>query len=59
MSKKFKGSRVAGWKSFMVAGLLLASLYLFNPLTLKPVFAQTSFYQGKTMTIVVGFLVVG
>lgn len=65
MSQKFKGSRlkglkglrVAGWKSFMVAGLLLVSLYPFNPLTLKPVFAQTSFYQGKTMTIVVGFLV--
>ena len=44
MSQKLKGSvkglRVAGLKSFKVAGLLLLSLYPFNPSTLKPVFGQ-------------------
>ena len=44
MSQKFKGSakglRVAALKSFKVAGLLLLSLYPFNPSTLKPVFGQ-------------------
>ncbi|HET8563929.1 MAG TPA: tripartite tricarboxylate transporter substrate-binding protein [Candidatus Binatia bacterium] len=35
---------------------LLLILYLFNPLTLQPILAQSPFYQGKTMTIVVGYL---
>jgi len=43
---------------YSAVGLLLAllTLYLFNPLTLQPVLAQSPFYQGKTMTIVVGYL---
>lgn len=44
MFQKFRSStqglRVAGLKNFRVAGLLLLSFYLFNPLTLEPVFAQ-------------------
>lgn len=38
--------------------MLLAALtlYPFNPSTLQPLFAQAPFYQGKTITIVVGFL---
>lgn len=40
MFQKFKGSTVAGLKSFRVAGFLLLFLYPFIPLTLIPVFAQ-------------------
>lgn len=34
--------------------LTLLTLYPFNPLTLSAVFAQTSFYQGKTVKIIIG-----
>lgn len=60
MSKKFNDSRVQGLKSSRVAGfkglMLLAvlTLYPFNPVTLKPLFAQEPFYKGKTIRIVVG-----
>jgi tripartite-type tricarboxylate transporter receptor subunit TctC len=33
---------------------ILLTLQLFNPGTLKPLYAQTPFYQGKTIVIVVG-----
>jgi tripartite-type tricarboxylate transporter receptor subunit TctC len=33
---------------------LLFLMQLFNPLTLQPAFAQTPFYQGKTINIIVG-----
>src|ERR687898_888100 len=52
MKTQFKGSKVQGFK---VLGLILAlTLELFNPLNLEPASAQTPFYQGKTLTIVVG-----
>lgn len=34
--------------------LCLLTFQLFNPWTLEPVFAQTPFYQGKTINIIVG-----
>jgi tripartite-type tricarboxylate transporter receptor subunit TctC len=34
--------------------LILLALQLFNPLTLKPLFAQAPFYQGKTITVIAG-----
>jgi tripartite-type tricarboxylate transporter receptor subunit TctC len=37
-----------------LAFLILLTLQLFNPLTLQSVFAQTPFYQGKTIIIIVG-----
>jgi tripartite-type tricarboxylate transporter receptor subunit TctC len=45
-------------KSFATPGLLLAliSLQLFHSVTLQPVLAQSPYFQGKTITIVVGFL---
>ncbi len=53
MSHSFKGSRVKRLKGF-----IFVTLYLLIPLSLVPsVSAQAPFYQGKTLTIVVGFLV--
>jgi tripartite-type tricarboxylate transporter receptor subunit TctC len=46
------GSRLAAHAFFV-----LLTLDAFNPVILKSVFAQTPFYQGKNLTIVVGFLV--
>lgn len=43
-------------KGLRIASLLLLTLYPFNPLTLKLVYAQAPFYQGKTIRIVVGNL---
>jgi hypothetical protein len=34
--------------------LSIFTLHLFDPLTLKPIFAQAPFYQGKTIQVVVG-----
>lgn len=48
--------RVVRFKDLLLAPSLLLILYLFNPLTLQPVLAQSPFYQGKPITIVVGFL---
>lgn len=52
MFKKFKSSKVQGFKGLMVVALL--TLYLFNPLTVTSVYAQAPFYQGKTITMIVG-----
>jgi tripartite-type tricarboxylate transporter receptor subunit TctC len=41
-------------KTFTLAFFALLTLQLFNPLTLERLFAQTPFYQGKTVTIIVG-----
>jgi tripartite-type tricarboxylate transporter receptor subunit TctC len=46
------GSRLVAHAFFV-----LLTLDAFNPVILKSVFAQTPFYQGKNLTIVVGFLV--
>jgi len=42
-------------QGFKAAGLLLLSLYPFNPFTLEPTLAQEPFYKGKTIRIIVGF----
>lgn len=49
---KLQGSRVSGLQSLILLSVL--SLYPFNPLTLKPSFAQTPYYQGKTIRLVIG-----
>ena len=54
MFHKFGGSKVQKLKGSRVKGILLLSLYLLIPLTFSTVFAQAPFYQGKTITIVVG-----
>ncbi|MEK6563237.1 MAG: hypothetical protein AABZ59_08655, partial [Candidatus Binatota bacterium] len=52
MFEKLKGSRVEGFKGF-----ILLTLHLFIPLSLTtPALAQAPFYQGKEMRIVVGYL---
>lgn len=48
----FKKAQVQGFKGLML--LTLLTLYPFNPLTVASVFAQAPFYQGKTITIIVG-----
>jgi len=49
----FKNSRV---QAFKVIGLLIFSLLeLLNPLNLERASAQTPFYQGKTIRIIVGY----
>lgn len=50
----FKGCRVAGCKGVLL--LILLTLYPFIPLTLKPLFAQAPFYQGKNIRFIVGYL---
>jgi tripartite-type tricarboxylate transporter receptor subunit TctC len=51
LDKRLKGSRVEGFKGF-----ILLSLYLLIPLSVSaPVYAQEPFYKGKTVRIVVGF----
>jgi tripartite-type tricarboxylate transporter receptor subunit TctC len=48
----FKSSKV---QAFKVIGLLIFScVELLNPLNLEPIFAQTPFYQGKTIRMVIG-----
>jgi tripartite-type tricarboxylate transporter receptor subunit TctC len=52
MVRAFKSSRV---QAFKVLGLVFVlNLELLNPLNLERAFAQTPFYQGKTIRIVVG-----
>lgn len=53
VERSFKGIRVQGFQGLML--LTLLTLYPFNPLTLKHVLAQESFYKGKSVRIVVGF----
>lgn len=53
MFEKFKGLSVAGLKVL----ILILTFFLFVPLSLPaPAFAQSPFYQGKTITVVVGYL---
>ncbi len=57
MRKNFMSFRVSGFQGLTGTGfymLCLLTLQLLNPLTLKPLFAQAPFYQGKTITIIVG-----
>ncbi len=50
--QKFKSSKV---QAFKVLGLLIFSVVeLLNPLNVERAFAQANFYQGKTITIIVG-----
>src|SRR5437879_10401481 len=52
MPSLFKSSKV---QAFKVLGLLILSVVeLLNPLNLETVFAQTNFYQGKTLKVIVG-----
>ena len=52
MGKPFKSSTV---QPFNVLGFLFFSVVeLLNPLNLEPASAQTPFYQGKTISIIVG-----
>src|SRR6188474_3798689 len=54
MHKPFKGSKVQVFNRVRV-GLLFLTLELLNPLNLEPAASQTPpFYQGKTITWVVG-----
>jgi tripartite-type tricarboxylate transporter receptor subunit TctC len=54
MIQRFKGSKVQGFK---ILGLLaFLTLELLNPLNPEWASAQTPFYQGKTIRIVVGYL---
>lgn len=52
MKKKLKSFKVEGLKGLMLLSLL--TFYPFNPVTLKPVFAQEPYYKGKTVRIIVG-----
>ena len=57
MKTQLRSSKVQGFK---VLGLILALLLeLFNPLNLERASAQTPFYQGKTITMVVASTVGG
>jgi len=52
MLRAFKGSRV---QAFKVLGLLVVSVFeLLNPSNLERASAQTPFYQGKTIRIIIG-----
>ena len=53
MKHVFKCSRAQGFNRF-VLGFLFLALELLNAGTLERGFAQTPFYQGKTITIIVG-----
>ncbi len=54
MFRKFKGSKLEGIKGFFLLTVYLF-VYLFIPLSLSaPVSAQTPFYEGKTLRIIVG-----
>ena len=53
MRTLFKSSQVQGFKR-IVAGVLFLSLELLNLSNLEPAAAQTPFYQGKTVRIVIG-----
>jgi tripartite-type tricarboxylate transporter receptor subunit TctC len=53
MRSQFESSKVQAFKVIGLAFIL--ALELFNPLSLEQVFAQTHFYQGKTIRIVVGY----
>ena len=49
----FKSSRVQGFNRTLF-GYLILTLELLNPLNLEPTFAQANYYQGKTITFIVG-----
>src|SRR4030095_2791848 len=52
MLRAFKGSQV---QAFKVLGLLVVSVFeLLNPLNLDRASAQSPFYQGKTIRIIIG-----
>jgi len=51
-----RGFKIQGPKGYPVKGFFFLLLYLLIPLTLEPLQAQTPFYQGKTVRIVVGYL---
>jgi tripartite-type tricarboxylate transporter receptor subunit TctC len=51
MNKPFKSSKVQGFNRIGV--VLILTLEFLNPLNLEPASAQTPFYQGKTVTLVV------
>ena len=52
MRSPFKSSTV---QAFKVLGLLIFPVVeLLNPLNVEQAFAQTSFYQGKTISVIVG-----
>jgi tripartite-type tricarboxylate transporter receptor subunit TctC len=53
MNKPFKSSRVQGFN--LTGAVLILTLELLNPLNLERLFAQTPFYQGKTIRIIVGY----
>ena len=48
----FRGQELKGLARFALASLL--TLQLFNLSTLVPAFAQSNFYQGKTINLIVG-----
>jgi tripartite-type tricarboxylate transporter receptor subunit TctC len=52
MNKPFKNSRFQKFK--LIGVVLILTLALLNPLSLELLFAQTPFYQGKTVRIIVG-----
>ena len=56
MSENIRGKRSKSFKGLRIKGFLFLSLCPFVSLTLNPASAQTNFYQGKTMTYVVGLL---
>jgi tripartite-type tricarboxylate transporter receptor subunit TctC len=49
---QFKSSKVQGFKRILF-GIPFLTLELLNPLNLERASAQTPFYQGKTITIIV------
>ena len=51
MKTQLRSSKVQGFKVFGLLSVL--TLELLNPLNLERASAQTSFYQGKTITMVV------
>ena len=51
MANQFKSSKVQGFKGLGIVFIL--TLELLNPLNLERASAQTPFYQGKTITLVV------
>jgi tripartite-type tricarboxylate transporter receptor subunit TctC len=53
-SRSFKSSKVQGFNRILI-GILFLALELLNPLNLEPASAQTPFYQGKTIRVIVGY----
>lgn len=50
---RFDNLKVQAFKLFLF--LSLTSFELLNPLNLEPLFAQASFYQGKTIRVIIGY----